>query len=499
MEDVADVPYEGVVGWLLCRRLLPEDYHQRLKGMTAHVNAALETPPESQEAAKLIAEKKGGPFGYREVEELVQILMKEGGSEGLFSKAFGSAMYRQWRRLQRTFQQQNLHLADLSRALTKTANMLVPTQQKILQQKQRLLSDCIKKQQLLKQSAASSQEAYVQLCLKYGLEEAAATDPLLLQQQLFEYVNRELPLRLRRAEALIRQQGAELLAFYRSFVAFSTSENTSKEARNDSLPLLALLSEMGNVLLAEAAAAAPEIPVLQQQVQDDTAAAAVQIEIQQQGDEGGLSDLDDLPADHTCWIVEEGEGTWNGSSATDSSSNITDSLLGSAAVRRQLLLELTELRGFLYARIVQNPAAAASSSKKQQLRQQWQQHNVLPEELQKSHDTLLRLRDSLEELHELLGGAETVQLLQLLQNERARNKVLNELMAARAQAQKPLSAAKEQQRREASLSSEMEAAAALLDKQRGELQQLVKLLHERMATAVNRKVRITGIPRDRLP
>lgn len=32
MEEVADVPYEGVVGWLLCRRLLPEDYHQRLKG-----------------------------------------------------------------------------------------------------------------------------------------------------------------------------------------------------------------------------------------------------------------------------------------------------------------------------------------------------------------------------------------------------------------------------------------------------------------------------------
>lgn len=32
MEEVADVPYEGVVAWLLCRRLLPEDYHQRLKG-----------------------------------------------------------------------------------------------------------------------------------------------------------------------------------------------------------------------------------------------------------------------------------------------------------------------------------------------------------------------------------------------------------------------------------------------------------------------------------
>ena len=32
MEEAADVPYEGVVSWLLCRRLLPEDYHQRLKG-----------------------------------------------------------------------------------------------------------------------------------------------------------------------------------------------------------------------------------------------------------------------------------------------------------------------------------------------------------------------------------------------------------------------------------------------------------------------------------
>ncbi|OEH79724.1 hypothetical protein cyc_04452 [Cyclospora cayetanensis] len=361
MEDVADVPYEGVVGWLLCRRLLPEDYHQRLKGvwirpcalvlsfesgMTAHVNAALETPPESQEAAKLIAEKKGGPFGYREVEELVQILMKEGA------------------------------VAAFAAYISTTEPTLG-----------RSVSGPYK----------DSQHAGA-----YATEDSTAETTI----------------------ALIRQQGAELLAFYRSFVAFSTSENTSKEARNDSLPLLALLSEMGNVLLAEAAAAAPEIPVLQQQVQDDTAAAAVQIEIQQQGDEGGLSDLDDLPADHTCWIVEEGEGTWNGSSATDNSSNITDSLLGSAAVRRQLLLELTELRGFL---------------------------------------------------------------------------VLNELMAARAQAQKPLSAAKEQQRREASLSSEMEAAAALLDKQRGELQQLVKLLHERMATAVNRKVRITGIPRDRLP
>ncbi|KAL8450221.1 hypothetical protein Emed_002617 [Eimeria media] len=574
MDETADVPYEGVVSWLLCRRLLPEDYHQRLKGMTAYIREALQQQQQQQtedpEVLAFLEEKKGGPFGYSEVEKLVELLAKNKATDGLFSKAFGSASYRQWRRLQKTFQQQNLHLADVSRALCSAANGLVPSHQKNLQQKQRLISDCIKRQQQLQETATAAQESYQQLCLNYGLQQETAGDPQLLQQQLQVYVHRKLPLRLQRAEQLLQQPGADLLSFYRSFISFSAgSLNKQEEEGQAPLPLLALLSVKGNMSLEEAAAAAPGISLLQQQLQQQQqqqqeAAKALEIEIQQQGDEGATEDPKQSQVDEAvCWVVEEGVNDSSSSSSSSSNSSsssskgLNESVLSNGVIRRQLLLELTELNAFLYSRILQSGGAANGSGNRkqqQQQQQQWQQNAFLPQELQKEENTrslrcwvaaavaaaavvaaacflaaaavsaavvaaacfltaaaiaaaaivgaaaaLLGWRDSLEELQELLGGAETLQLLQLLQNDRAFNRVLRELLTARALVQKPLSAAKQQKSKQSALEGEVTAAAAALDKQRRDLQELHRLLQDRMTTAVGRKVRITGLPRDRLP
>ncbi|CDJ41777.1 hypothetical protein, conserved [Eimeria tenella] len=539
MDEVADVPYEGVIGWLLCRRMLPEDYHVRLKGallqqaqpqkrmqqqqqqqqqqqlelpqclcfcaagMTAHINLALEKPPESPEACRFIKERKECHFGYKEINSLVEILQKEGATEGILAKAFGSAVYRQWRRLQRTFQQQNLHLADISRALARAANVLVPAQQKTLQQKQRMLADSEKKEQQLQQAAAAAEEVYRQLCTKYGIEEAAAADPLLLQKQLQVYVHRKLPVRLQQAQQLLQLQGEQLLSFYHSFAAYATSGALSKEGEAPLLPLLRLVAAEGNMAVAAAAAAAPEIALLQQQLQQQQqqqdAQSAVQIEIQQQGEEGAPQE--GAPAaDTRDWIVEEGIED-SSSSSSSSSSSIKDTLLGNDTIRRQLLLELMELRGFLYSRVLQSAAATNSSKNKQQQQQQqnWQETTSLPSELQRKKEELLGYQDCVEQLQELLGGAETLQLLQLLHNQAALDSLSNEVAAARAACQKPLSAAKEQQRKQATLKSEVAAATAALEKQRRELQQLQELLQQQMATAICRKVRITGIPRERLP
>ncbi|KAL8439376.1 hypothetical protein Efla_001846 [Eimeria flavescens] len=504
MDETADVPFDGVVSWLLCRRLLPEDYHQRLKGMAAHIRAALQQPLEDPEVSAFVEEKRGGPFGYSEVLKLVHLLGQERATDGLFSKAFGSPAYRQWRRLQRTFEQQNLHLADVSRAVSSTANGLVPASQKSLQQKQRLVSDCIKKQQELRQTAAAAKESYQQLCASYGLEAEAAVDPLLLQQQLQVYVHRKLPVRLQQAEHLLQQPGAELLSFYRAFVAFSLG-GALKQQEGAPLPLLGLLSAKGNLSVEEAAAAAPHIPVLQQQLQlqqqQQEAAAALQIEIQQQGDEGGAPEDPQASGEGgpLCWVGDEGAAD---SSSSSSSGGIGESLLSNGGVRRQLLLELTELRAFLYCQILQSAGAAAkgsSSKKQQQQQQQWQQSACIPQELQAEEKTLLRWRRAVEDLLELLGGAETLQLLQLQQNDRAFNRVLGELLAGRALVQKPLNAAKQQQARQAALEGEVTSLAAALAKQKRELQDLLRLLERSMAAAVGRKVRLTGLPRDRLP
>ncbi|KAL8444628.1 hypothetical protein Emag_005411 [Eimeria magna] len=508
MDETADVPYEGVVSWLLCRRLLPEDYHQRLKGMTAYIREALQQqPPEDPEVAAFLEEKKGGPFGYSEVEKLVDLLAKKKATDGLFSKAFGSASYRQWRRLQQTFQQQNLHLADVSRALCSAANGLVPSHQKNLQQKQRLISDCIKRQQQLQETATAAQESYQQLCSNYGLQQEAAADPQLLQQQLQVYVHRKLPLRLERAEQLLQQPGADLVSFYRSFVAFSAGSSDTQDDGQAPLPLLALFSVKGNMSLEDAAAAAPGILVLQQQLQQQQqqqeAAKALEIEIQQQGDEGASEDPKQSQVDEAvCWVVEEGVDDSSSSSSSNSSSNssssskgLNESVLSNGVIRRQLLLELTELNAFLYSRILQSGGGSNGSSnkKQQQQQQQWQQNAFLPQELQKEENTLLSWRESLEELQELLGGDETLQLLQLLQNDRAFNRlhalrVLRELLTARALVQKPLSAAKQQKSKQSSLEGEVTAAAAALDKQKRDLQELHRLLQDRMTAAVGRKV-----------
>ncbi|CDI83908.1 hypothetical protein, conserved [Eimeria acervulina] len=508
MEEVADVPYEGVVAWLLCRRLLPEDYHQRLKGITAHINEALQKPPESRQASLFVSERKDIRFGYREVETLVELLAKEGSTEGILSKAFGSAVYRQWRRLQRTFQQQNLHLADLSRALSHAANVLVPTHQKTMQQKQRLLSDCIAKQQQLQQAAAAAQDVYQSLCADYGLDESTAANDFLLQQQLLAYVHRKLPLRLQQAEKLLQTPGKDILIFYQSFVNQTMCRDEDKM-----LPLLHLLSEKGNILLQDAAAAAPHIQLLlqqqQQQQQQQQDAAIAEIEIQQQGNEEDAQSPKETAAEEAvCWVVEEGSSSSSSSSSdsnsssSSSSSSITQTLLGNDAVRRQLLLELMEVRGFLYTRLLQSSAANSSSKQRkqqQQQQQQWQETTYLPEELQISEQSLLSWQECVVKLQDLLGGPETLQLLQLLRSELALNRLCSEVGAARAATRKPLSAAKDQQRRQASLDNEVAAAASALEKQRRELQQLQQLLQERMSSALSLKVRITGIPRERLP
>ena len=47
-------------------------------GITAHINEALQKPPESRQASLFVSERKDIRFGYREVETLVELLAKEG-------------------------------------------------------------------------------------------------------------------------------------------------------------------------------------------------------------------------------------------------------------------------------------------------------------------------------------------------------------------------------------------------------------------------------------
>lgn len=45
MAETVSINYEGVAPWLLCRRMLPEDHHRRLRGESLSQRMASPQPP----------------------------------------------------------------------------------------------------------------------------------------------------------------------------------------------------------------------------------------------------------------------------------------------------------------------------------------------------------------------------------------------------------------------------------------------------------------------
>ncbi|CBZ55044.1 conserved hypothetical protein [Neospora caninum Liverpool] len=530
-----DVPYQKVADWLLCRRQIADNWAQLLKAAHAHVAEAVTQGVGDEKAAQEFLKKNRDELHYLKIKELVSILSQSSSaSVSLLSLSFGSSPFRRWRALQRAMEKGNLHILDMSRWLSRHLNDNIPVLQRSIQTKQKQIADGGKRKQELQRAAQEAECTYTTLCEKYGIRSAAesgAPEPGrladVLEQQVLVHVCKLLPERLNEAEKLLRAEGPAIVEVYRRFRAYqrgeesgphaSSSTPSALEADDDScLPMLRFVTVHGNapatlaLKLVDAEDADKRERTREGETTVQSAAGEDQkrtpegaglIEIEAEGEEGhaaegtGASSAGESQIEA---ITVDGDGHLAGGAGSAS-------LFESRICRRALLDDVNELHAFLFQRLEECGDDGSGRGKKGGGKKSGgpgagvAHLTSLPEKLVIPAGQLEAWLKTCMAVEDLLGGRETLDLLQLKQSETQMSKIVSQFALTRRNVRKSLNAAGQLERRMADLQDEIKDEQSKLNALKAEARELRTALEAALGAVVKgAKVTLVGIQPDKL-
>ncbi|EPR60904.1 hypothetical protein TGME49_310630 [Toxoplasma gondii ME49] len=502
-----DVPYQKVADWLLCRRQVADNWAQLLKAAHAHVAEAVTQGVGDEQVAQEFLQKNKDELHYLKIKELVSILSQSSqASASLLSLSFGCSPFRRWRALQRAMEKGNLHILDMSRWLSRHLNDNIPVLQRSIQAKQKQITDGGKRKQELQRAAQEAECAYTALCDKYGIRPGSgpAEEGRLeeaLKKQILVHVSKLLPERLKEAEKLLVAEGPAIIEMYRRFRVYQRGEasEAASESPEDFLPMLRFVAAHGNAPATVALKLVDPEGACKEDIQIQRAesggrekeAACLGIEVEDHG-EGDRETGASAEAQIEVITVEEGEETGG-----------EVSLFESRLCRRALLDDVHELHAFLYQRLKEceedGSRGKKSVGKKAGHTAGVAQLTSLPEELVVPAGQLGTWLKACQMVEELLGGRETLDLLQLRQSETQMSKLVSLFSLTRRNVRKSLSAAVQLERRLTEQQGEIKEEQNKLNALKAEARELRKALEEALETVVKgAKVTLVGIQPDKL-
>ncbi|PFH34062.1 hypothetical protein BESB_072140 [Besnoitia besnoiti] len=532
IQQQLDVPCQKVADWLLCRRQLAENWVQLLKAAHAHVEEAAAQGVGEEKAAEEFLKENRHELNYLKIKELVSILSQSPQSSGVsvLGLSFGSALLRRWRALQRAMERGNLHIVDMSRWFCRHLHDGIPALQRSIQGKQKQISDGGKRKQELLRTAQEAESAHAALCEKYGIPSAAGghSGSLALsdlEERILLHVNQVLPGRLNQVEDLLVAEGAAMVEVYRRFRAYQRSQNVlergekvpapgpeGSEDGDGFLPMLRFVARRGNAPAAEALRAlassadsrAHEERGNKREAKTEGVgeSAAFSIEVEAEGE--GAGNREDSHRRPTASAHDSGVEIL---SVEADGQACAASLFESRLCRRALLDDVAELHAFLYQRLEESDQGGGAGRGKKASGKKAAgsaagavtQLTSLPEDLSISESQLDAWLGTCTTVEGLLGGRETLELLQLKQSQAHMAKLVSQFAQARSSAWKPRGAAAQLDKRVAELQTEMKEEQSKLSALKAEARGLRKAIEEALGVVVKgTKVTLVGMQPDKL-
>ncbi|CDW76193.1 UNKNOWN [Stylonychia lemnae] len=360
-----DIPFKTICNWMQDRRLLPQDWVQKLKAAQIKSEQLRNTFPNNhaEEAIKKLKQgiaQKGEEFLYRDAKDVFEKLTTntEEGKQKSFLGRYKSPLVIEWQLLLRIYESDLLYLAEYGKIIQQVHGFDIPSSRKQLQSMSKQLTEGSQKKNDLKRLIGEQDKKFNEDCTKMGI--IPTVDASGMERQAIRMVE-QLIQKFKHIEGCIQQKNIKnLIAYYQEF-------NSDFEA----LPMLKYISAQGDENLAiynykKVNTAAKNIPqdlalreqhkydlyakfdqivfkeeeVFEIQLEDDQPAASGNIEIE-------WNQIDDTSGQDAAWEIVQKE-----SEKEDKAQyNDEETLLYNQETRQILINDLEEVEFFLRQRL----------------------------------------------------------------------------------------------------------------------------------------------------
>ncbi|XP_047531996.1 CDK5 regulatory subunit-associated protein 3 [Vanessa atalanta] len=379
--DESNIPIDINIGklqdWLVSRRHVNKEWQKNIIAVREKINNAIQDMPAHEDIAALLS---GSYINYFHCLKIIEILKEtEADTKNLFGR-YGSQRMKDWQDIIKSYEKDNLYLAEAAQMLVRNINYEIPGFKKQIAKEEQMQAECDKKHADYLKNEASSKNEFLMLCKQLGIKG--------------DKIKRELVDRLQELPVIYDKIGKSLkplqpaIELYSAFTKYILGEQASEV-----LPLLKYVVEHGNTTVYEWSYGEPPLsvepdPVHIELEKDD--AAGDQIDFGEStidfgaedtsadidfgdGDAGGEIDwgnIDVAPAevdvsadvaaislDESGIVVEEqgvGGGVARGRDAL--------TLLDNTPTRNQFIDQLVELESFLKMRLYETNAANESQT-----------------------------------------------------------------------------------------------------------------------------------------
>ncbi|XP_048005021.1 CDK5 regulatory subunit-associated protein 3 [Leguminivora glycinivorella] len=384
--DESNIPIDINIGklqdWLVSRRHVNKEWQKNIIAVREKINNAIQNMPAHQDIAALLS---GSYINYFHCQKIIEILKEtEADTKNLFGR-YGSQRMKDWLDVVKSYEKENLYLAEAAQMLVRNINYEIPSLKKQIAKEEQLQGEYEKKHADHLKNEASMKSEFLAQCRQLGIQG--------------DKIKRELVERLKELPEIYEDIGNSLkpiqpgIDLYAAFTKYALGDKAPEV-----LPLLQFVVKHGNVTVYEWSYGEPPLAVEPDPVHielEDEDGAGDKIDF---GDGGGIDFGADAGDAGVFGDGDTGEIDWGniGSAPTidlDISSELASvaleesgivveaagvaggaargrdalTLLDNPSTRLQVIDQLVELESFLKMRLYETSTDTLSFSLFQQL------------------------------------------------------------------------------------------------------------------------------------
>ncbi|XP_039750640.1 CDK5 regulatory subunit-associated protein 3 isoform X2 [Pararge aegeria] len=376
--DESNIPIDINIGklqdWLVSRRHVHKEWQKNIIAVREKINSAIQDMPAHEDIAALLT---GSHINYFHCLKIIEILKEtEADTKNLFGR-YGSQRMKDWQDLVRSYEKDNLYLAEAAQIFVRNINYEIPGFKKQIAKEEQMQTDCEKKHSDYLKNEASSKSEFMALCKQLGIKG--------------DKIKRELVERLQELPEIYDKIGESLkplqpaIDLYSAFTKYILGDQAS-----DLLPLLQYVVQHGNTTVYQWSYGEPPLSIepdpIHIELEDDTQGSGDQIDF-------GDSAVIDFESADVSAEIDFGDGDAGGEIDWGNIETVTDvtapdaapaspaesgmavraagggargrdalSVLDCAHTRSRFLDQLLELESFLKMRLCETHAANESQS-----------------------------------------------------------------------------------------------------------------------------------------
>nr|CAG4640940.1 EOG090X07S9 [Eulimnadia texana] len=307
-----DIQISKLLDWLISRRHCQKTWAQQIPQVREKINSAIQDMPEHEGITKLLA---GTYINYFHCRQIVEILKEtEADTKNLFGR-YGSQRMKDWQDVLKSYEKDNIYLAEAAQMLTRNVNFEIPALKKQITKCEQVQHECEKKEAECVKLAHEFKEKYYATCRQMGIEGHNVKKEIVA-------LLKDLP-SLYENVADLSKSLKDAVHYYDGFVKHFVA--SSKQKDENRLPLLEYIIEHGNTTTYEWRYGEPPVKIEEPQllidIEDDNAAPESGGEI----DFGDSGDIDFGSPGEDDIVLETGDIDWG---QIDTASSEQDHVLG---------------------------------------------------------------------------------------------------------------------------------------------------------------------------